>query len=206
MTATKTDLKRELSDCYIATATPRIVDVPEMGFLMVDGTGAAGGPAFQEAIGALYSVAYAAKFALKATGWDHVVMPLEGLWVWPEGVPAESAKIEDATWTLQMAEPEEVTSEVFYEALAASWKKRPNPALDRLRLERFHEGEAAQILHTGPYDAEQPTIARLHAFLEEEGYDARGAHHEIYLSDPLRTSPERLKTIIRRPVIPRSPR
>ena len=206
MTATKTGLKRELSDCYIATVTPRTVDVPEMGFLMVDGTGAPGGPAFREAIGALYSVAYTAKFALKATGWDHVVMPLEGLWVWPERVPAESAKIEDATWTLQMAEPEEVTSEVFYEALAASWKKRPNPALDRLRLERFHEGEAAQILHTGPYDAERPTIARLHAFLEEEGYDARGAHHEIYLSDPSRTSPERLKTIIRRPVILRSPR
>ena len=100
----------------------------------------------------------------------------------------------------------EVTRDVVYEALAASWKKRPNPALDRLRLERFHEGESAQILHTGLYDAERPTISELHTFLEEEGYDARGAHHEIYLSDPNRTAPARLKTIIRQPITPRSPR
>ena len=205
MAATKTDLKKELAECYAATTVPAIVEVPELGFLMIDGAGEPGepgGPAFTEAIGALYGAAYSAKFALKTAGSDHVVMPLEALWTSPGEESVDLDHPGDWEWTVMMAQPDTVTPDVVAGALETARSKRPLPALDLLRFERFREGTSAQILHVGPYDAEEPTIARLHAFLQREGYQARGAHHEIYLSDPARTAPERLKTIIRQAVRP----
>ena len=103
-------------------------------------------------------------------------------------------------WTLMIMQPEWVTPEMFEDALQLAAKKKRLPTLSELRLEARQEGLAVQIMHIGPYDAEAPTIARMHAFIRENGYELAGIHHEIYLSDPRRVAPERLKTVLRQPV------
>ena len=150
---------------------------------------------------ALFSVSYAARFALNRAGViDFAVMPLEGLW-WASGMPAFSIGDESAwDWTMLIMQPDEVTADVLADAKIRAAAKVPVTAHERLRLERFAGGLAAQVLHVGPYSAEGPTIARLHAFIAEQGRELAGQHHEIYLSDPRRSAPEKLKTIIRQPM------
>ena len=201
MTAAKVDFKRELRELYAPTRTASLVQVPELSFLMVDGHGDPNTSAeYREAVSALFSVSYAARFALKRSGLiDYGVMPLEGLWWVPD---ISEFSIEDKTawdWTAMIMQPEEVTDAVLADAKQAAAQKGL-PALERLRLERFAEGLSAQVLHVGPYSAEGPTIAGLHEFIAEQGYERAGKHHEIYLSDPGRAAPEKLKTIIRQPV------
>ena len=129
--------------------------------------------------------------------------PLEGLW-WPEterpSLEELQAERDAWNWTMMIALPEEVTAAELAAAAEAAARRRPSPALGLVRLEHFTEGLAAQIMHVGPYSAEAPTIERLHGFVEAQGYKLRGRHHEIYLGDPRRTAPERLKTVIRHPV------
>ena len=202
-TATKIDYRHELHQLYHAGRVPELIDVPELSFLMIDGHGDPNtAPEYAEAIGALYTVSYTAKFAIKRgpSGVDYGVMPLEGLW-WSRDMAAFVTEDKSAwDWTMMIMQPEIVTEEVLGEALAKSAKKVPADALGRLRLERFAEGPAAQVMHIGPYAAERPTLARLHAFIAEHGYERTGKHHEIYLSDPRRAAPEKLKTIVRQPV------
>jgi hypothetical protein len=183
-----------------------VVDVPPLTFLMLDGTGNPNtSTAYREAIEALYAASYTLKFALKkAAGRDYRVGPLEGLW-WVPGVEQQSfaemmSHKEDWLWAMMIAQPDDVAAEQVAGAIEQARRKRPLPGLARLRCERFHEGLAAQILHVGPYAAEWPTIERLHAFIREQGYHPRGKHHEIYLGDPRRAAPERLRTIIRQPI------
>jgi hypothetical protein len=201
------DLIRELKPLYAPSAKhPSIVEVPELAFLMIDGTGDPNtSEAYQEALNALYSSAYTLKFSLKkpAPERDFKVMPLEGLW-WVE---AEAPRMDEVkadrdawNWTMMIAVPDHVTADEVRDAATQAGRRKPLPAIDRVRLERFDEGLAAQIMHIGPYAAEAPTIERLHAFAEGQGYALRGRHHEIYLGDPRRTAPERLKTVLRHPV------
>jgi hypothetical protein len=103
-------------------------------------------------------------------------------------------------WTSMMVQPEFVTEALFAEAMAEVKKKKAPAAIDKVRLEKYTEGRCAQIMHIGPYSEEGPTIAKLHAFIEESGYEKTGKHHEIYLGDPRRAAPEKLKTVIRQPV------
>jgi hypothetical protein len=131
---------------------------------------------------------------------NYQVMPLEGLW-WVDDM--STFIIDDKTswqWTALIAQPDLVTAELVEQAVATAAAKRPLPAVGRVRLERFWEGRAAQLLRRGPFSAEGPTIARLHGFIAEQGLARRGKHHEIYLTDFTRTAPERLKTVIRQPV------
>lgn len=187
---------------------PAIVEVPELAFLMVDGHGDPNtSERFANAIQALYSAAYTLKFSLKKTDpeRDFKVAPLEGLWWAGEAAPTmdDLQRDRDAwNWTLLMAVPDAVTAEEVAAALEAAAKKKDLPAAPLLRVERFEEGLAAQILHLGPYAEEGPTIERLRTWAAEQGYEPRGRHHEIYLGDPLRTAPERLKTVVRQPVRP----
>jgi hypothetical protein len=201
MAATKVDFKRELRELYTAKPAPAMVEVPELAFLMVDGHGDPNtSQAYGEAVSALYSVSYAARFALKRAGvLDYGVMPLEGLWWVPDMSTFSIADKAAWDWTAMILQPDPVTLEVFEQARAKAAKKAL-PALDRVRLERFAEGPAAQVMHRGPYSAEGPTIAALHAFIAEQGHERAGKHHEIYLSDPTRSAPEKMKTIIRQPV------
>ncbi len=203
MSATKVDFKRELRELYAPAREPSLVEVPDLAFLMIDGHGDPNtAPEFSEAIEALYAVAYAAKFAIKRApeGIDYGVMPLEGVF-WTADMSTFATGERSAwDWTLMIMQPDQVTSEVFGEAQAAASEKKSLDAIGRMRLEALAEGLAAQVLHIGPYAAEGPTIQRLHAFIAEQGYERTGKHHEIYLSDPRRSAPERLKTVLRQPV------
>ena len=200
----KLDFKRELKELYGPRAGgPVIVDVPELLFLRVDGMGDPNTSRdYREAVEALFAVSYRVKFAVKrsADGIDYGVMPLEGLW-WVDDM--STFPLDDKSgwsWTAMIMQPDVVTDELVRRSIAEASKKKPLPAATKLRLERFGEGLAAQVLHLGPYSAEGPMIERLHAFVAEAGYRPSGKHHEIYLSDPSRADPAKLRTIIRQPV------
>jgi hypothetical protein len=198
------DYKRELKHLYAPSANaPTLVEVPPLYFLMIDGQGDPNtAPEYAGAVEALYALAYALKFMVKRglSAVDYSVMPLEGLW-WGAGIdwhdPSQRAGWQ---WTMMIMQPDLVTAELFEQALAATRKKKPGLALDRARLERYDEGPAAQILHIGPYATEGPTVAQLHAFIDQQGHMLRGKHHEIYLGDPRKSAPEKLRTVIRQPV------
>lgn len=198
------DLSKDLKPLY---SPPEgkfvIVDVPKLSFLMVDGEGDPNkAVAYRDAIEALYSLAYTAKFQLKLgpKKTDFRVMPLEGLW-WADDLAVFVGGDRNKwKWTMMIAVPGVVDANVLASARAKAGEKKDLPALRRLRLEPFREGKAVQTLYFGPYSGEGSTIAAMHRFAEENGYKLREKHHEIYLSDPRRTAPEKLKTILRQPI------
>ncbi len=201
----KVDYKKEMKHLF---NPPRdeftFVDVPEMKFLMIDGQGDPNKePAYQEAVEALYAMSYAIKFALKGQGFDYVVPPLEGLW-WAQDMSAFILEEKDKyLWTMMVMQPEQVTLELVERLLPEVKRKKDLPSLERLRLEKYHEGLAVQIMYFGPYADEGPTISQMHAFIKDVGFEPTGKHHEVYLGDPRRTAPEKLKTVIRQPVMER---
>ena len=197
----KIDLKKQLKHLYSSSKKPNIVDVPPAKFLTITGRGEPGGEAYQAALNALYSVAYTVKFKAKAAGRDFVVMTLEGLWWWddPEASIGEVPK-EEWNWKSMIRQPDFTTQEMVEEAKADAKEKKGLKEIERIVLEEYHEGLSAQIMHIGPYSEEGETIEKLHKFIEENGYKMRGYHHEIYMSDPRRTAPERWRTIIRQPI------
>ncbi len=198
----KRDFKKELKHLYGPSAKNfTVVDVPPMNFLMIDAHGDPNdNPAFQEGMEALYGMAYTIKFALKPQGIEFVVPPPEGLW-WMEDMSEFSLETKDRwQWTMMIMQPDEVTQEIVDAAQGELANKKDPPALSELRYERYDEGLSVQIMYLGAYADEGPTIARMHEFIRENGYDFNGKHHEIYLGDPRRTAPEKLKTVIRQPV------
>jgi hypothetical protein len=171
-----------------------VVDVPELAMLVVDGTGSPEGTEFTEAVETLLAVSYGAHFLLRRQRGDAPrVMPLEALWD-PPG---------DGRWAWRalVVQPPPVDAAVVAEALERA-RRRPRSALGRVRLERWEEGRSAQLLHVGPYASEGPSIDLLHREIAALGLRAHGRHHEIYLGDPRRSRPERLRTILRQPVEP----
>lgn len=199
----KSDFKRQFKELYSArVGTPAVVDVPELSFLMVDGTGDPNSSGeYREAVEALFSVSYGVKFAVKRgpDGMDYGVMPLEGLW-WADDMRAFSLDDKSSwSWTAMIMQPDLVTDDLVQRSIVEASDK-PLPAASKLRFDRFRERLAAQVLHVGPYSAEGPTIEQLHAFIAEAGFSRRDKHHEIYLSDPSRADPAKLKTIIRQPI------
>ena len=199
----KTDFKKELKHLYQPSAKEFVVvDVPPMSFLMIDGHGDPNtAQAYADAVETLYAVAYALKFMSKREkGMDYVVPPMEGLW-WVDNMAEFSTQDKSAwDWTMMIMQPEWVTQEMFEEALRQVEKKKNPPALSKLRLEAYDEGLSTQIMHIGPYEAEAPTIASMHAFIDRNGYQPAGKHHEIYLGDPRKVAPEKLKTVLRQPI------
>jgi len=198
----KIDFKKTLKQFYNPPAGKfTLVDVLPMNFLMIDGHGDPNKtPAFQGNTEALYTLAYTIKFALKPVGVEFVVPPTEGLW-WMEDMREFSLAVKDRwDWTLMIMQPQAVTPEILASARQQALRKKALPALEKVRLEAYHEGLSVQIMYYGSYAEEGPTIAHMHAFIRDEGYVPNGKHHEIYLSDPRRTAPEKLKTVIRQPV------
>jgi hypothetical protein len=199
---TTLDLRAELGDLYRPRAgKPAIVEVPSIRFLMIDGSGAPeAAPTYMDAIATLYPVAYTLKFSAKAQGNDFRMMPLETLW-WSEGSAVLDVNHPESwCWTAMIAVPSWVRDRHVEDAVRDAARRRPLPLGDDLRAERFHEGRSVQVLHVGPYGQEGPTIATMVRFIDEQGFETSGKHHEIYLSDPNRTDPDRLKTIVRMPV------
>jgi len=201
----KTDYKRELKQCYSAkTGQPVVVDVPKMNFLKIDGTGDPNtSQEYADAIQALYPVAYTIKFICKLEhGNDFSVMPLEGLW-WTEDMKDFNTDDKsDWLWTVMIMQPSVVDEDIFKQAIQQVREKKAPASLDKVRFESYEEGRAAQVMYVGPYSDEGPTIQALHQFIKEQGGVLEATnkhHHEIYLGDPRRTDPAKLKTIIRQP-------
>jgi hypothetical protein len=199
----KVDLRKELKQLYSPSAkTVAQVQVPAFTYLMIDGRGDPNHvPEYAQAVEALFSVSYTAKFMVKkvAKGRDYAVMPLEGLW-WAEDPSVFlTGDRTNWQWTMMIMQPAFVPHSVLRQAMTEVGRKKTLPALERLRIEQFEEGRCAQILHVGPFTEEGPTIQRLHAFIEEHSA-LRGKHHEIYLTDIRRAAPARWKTVIRQPM------
>ncbi len=207
----KIDYKKTEKHLYLPKS-PAVLQVPEMVFFAVDGAGDPNtSPAYAQAMEILYGLSFTVKMS-KMSGEepegyvDYVVPPLEGLW-WTDAPgfdgkpPADKG---DFRWTSLIRQPDFVNEEVFAWALERLAKKKPSLPLEKARFLRWEEGLCAHLLHIGPYDAEPASIDKLTAFIEEQGCapdfsDVR-RHHEIYLGDPRRTAPERLKTVVRHPV------
>lgn len=200
---TKIDFKRTLKHLYNPKKAFVTVDVPEMQFIMVDGHGDPNtAQEYKDAVAALYAVAYKMKFvSKKGLEKDYVVPPLEGLW-WAEDMETFTTREKSAwKWTMMIMTPDWITAEMFTDAVAQVRKAKNPVALDRVRLESYHEGLSVQILHIGSYDDETAVLAELHNhYIPENGLIETGKHHEIYISDPRRVAPEKLKTILRQPV------
>jgi hypothetical protein len=198
------DIKRERKEFYAPKNTSwAVVDVPEQQFIAVDGTGNPNtAPAYAHAVEALYTVAYTLKFTGKRmAGGDFVVAPLEGLW-WADRPEAFTGGAKDSWhWTMLISMPSWITEEMIEDAKQTASAKKKAPTISRLRHLTLHEGPSAQVLHIGSYDDEAPVLHELHhSYLGANGLRPTGLHHEIYLSDPRRTAPEKLRTILRQPV------
>jgi hypothetical protein len=194
-----------LKKLYSAKAgKPEMITVPAMRFLMIDGAGDPNtAPAFGSAVEALYGIAYTVKFALKKSkGLDYRVPPLEGLWWSSDMSDFLKGRKDRWQWTLMIMQPKGVTKNTVEAARAQVHERKFNPAMLEVRFEQFKEGRCAQVLHIGPYATEEPTIRHLHGFIAEHGFRPRGKHHEIYLGDPRRAKPEKLRTIIRQAAAP----
>jgi hypothetical protein len=202
------DVKRDRRDLYAPKAGEfAVVDVPETGFLLIDGHGNPNtAAAYREAVAALYTASYAVRAVAEETlGRVHTVGPLEGLWSAEDLAVFRTRDKSAWDWTMLIAQPGWITAELVGEALSRARVKRV-PALGLVRFERWAEGRSVQILHVGSYDDEGPVLERLHGeFLPAHGLAPTGRHHEIYLSDPRRTLPARLRTVLRQPVTAAAP-
>jgi hypothetical protein len=200
----KIDLKKEYKHLYGPSVRQVVeVDVPSFNFLMIDGMGDPNtSPEYAQAVEALFSVSYKAKFMLKQGGdaIDYAVMPLEGLW-WADDMSAFASNDKSNwKWTMMIMQPAFVAQNIINEAISEVQKKKNMPAISKLRYQEFTEGRCAQILHIGPFSEEGPTIERVHGFIEEQS-EITGKHHEIYLSDIRRAAPDKWKTVIRQPML-----
>lgn len=199
----KIDFTKEFKTLYNPPSKEVIViDIPEFNFLMVDGVGDPNtSKEYKEAIEALFAVSYGLKFAVKKgiEAVDYGVLPLEGLW-WADD-PASFAEGNKAAWnwTAMIMQPKYATENLFRDVFEQVRKKKTLPALSKMRFQILHEGLSVQIMHIGPYSAEKPTIEKIHGFMNENGYDFNGKHHEIYLSGR-HSAPEKMKTVIRQPI------
>lgn len=200
----KTDFKKEL-DAYRATLREfRIVEVPDLHYLMIDGYGDPNtSPMFTHAVESLYPLAYKLKFASKRElGRDYVVMPLEGLW-WAEDMDAFTTSRDKSRWdwTLMIMVPDWIDQDLLATAAEQAGAKNRPDRLDEVRLETLSEGRCVQTLHIGSYDDEAGLLSRMHhEFIPTHGLKMVGTHHEIYLSDARKVAPDKLRTILRQPV------
>ena len=191
-----------------STKEPTLINVPQMQYLMIDGHGKPEtSHEFQDAIQALYGIAYTLKFSRKKRGEDstYKIPPLEGLWWADDNRDFEAGGNPEAwQWTLMIAQPDFITRKEFNDAVKELVAKKPETSAAKfVRLEKWKEGPSVQVMHVGPYAEEWQTIKRLMEYAERYGV-ATGKHHEIYLGDPRRSAPEKLKTILRHPVKLRS--
>jgi len=198
------DVKKILKPFYAPTNRDwELVEVPAQRFIAIDGSGDPNtAPAYALAVEALYAVAFGIKFqAKRELGRDAVVAPLEGLWFADDASVFTGGAKAQWHWTLLISQPDWVTDAFIGQAIAAASAKKKLAALVRVRTETLDEGLSAQLLHVGAYDDEAPVLAALHdEFLAGNGLRVDGRHHEVYLSDPRRTEPAKLKTVLRQPV------
>lgn len=201
----KLDYKKDFKELYLPSGNPSLIDVPAMRFIMVDGQGDPSGEEYQQAVSLLYSLTYTIKMKGKNLKgyFEYVIPPLEGLW-WVKGDSFDLQKRNRWLWTSMIRQYDFVTPDVFAWAVEIARQKNPDLDYSRARMETFTEGLCLQILHTGPYADEPATLEKLHSFARENNLRVMTGntrkHHEIYLLNPLKTAPEKLKTVLRIPV------
>lgn len=192
--------KIDFKDEYKATRKPRLMTFKPSTYLSIDGQGEPGGEAFSDRIGALYGMAWTVKMTRKFGGkQDYTVGKLEAQW-WADTPNFADSPKDQWRWKLMIRTPEFVKKAELKKAVDVLLKRGKSAAVKDVRLETLREGRCVQMLHVGPYEREPETIAIMKAFAEAEGLAFNGRHHEIYLSDPRRVAPEKLKTILRHPV------
>ena len=203
----KIDLKKALKQFYSPpTGKFSIVDVPVMNFIMIDGEGDPNkSQEYRDAIESLYAISYTIKFIVrKEKSIDYGVMPLEGLW-WADDMTRFTTGNKDIwKWTAMIMQPQYISKELFKQAIEQVGKKKNLASLASARFQSFQEGLSAQIMYLGPFSGEGPTIDKLHNYIRDSGHNFDGLnqkHHEIYLSDFRKTAPEKLKTVIRQPIV-----
>ena len=198
----KLDLKKSRKELFSAPHNRFVpIDVPPVSYLMADGHGDPNrAPEYKAAVESLYATAYTIKFLYKADGRDFVVAPLEGLWSARDPASFVARRKDEWDWTMMIMMPDFVDEASFQRGRARAAEKL-DAISESLRLETLEEGLCLQALHIGSYDEEGPLLAKLHdEIMPAEGYDFAGRHHEIYLGDPRKTAPEKLKTLLRQPV------
>jgi hypothetical protein len=196
--ATKLDLYAKHKNEYVASRMPAFVRVGPAQYLAVRGKSAPGAEQFQRAIAALYNVAFTVKMARKSAGGDYAVTKLEGLWWEPADAQPNAQTVWN--WQLMIRVPPFITSKEVHDTIDSLIAKGKSEDLRYVELVPLEEGECVQILHIGPYTEEKESIGKMREFAGRVGRKFRGWHHEIYLSDPRRVKPEKLKTILRNPV------
>ncbi len=204
----KLDFKKEYKDFYLPKSKPAFIQVPPISFVMVDGHGDPNGAEYQNAVSLLYALTFTIKMS-KMSGnqpkgyFEYVVPPLEGLWNCDDG-PFDLKRRDAWCWTSMIRQPDFVTPEVFNWACEEAAKKKKDLDFSKARFETYEEGMCVQILHIGPYSTEPESVAKIAEFITENGLmddiGKKRRHHEIYLGDPRKTAPERLKTVLRHPV------
>ena len=201
--ARKLDLYKLHAAEYVKPRHPVLVATRPARYLTIDGSGDPNGPQFGEKVGALYAMAYTIKMGKKRLGQDFKVAGLEGLW-WGVGGDRSRWMIEQSRtswrWKLLIRMPDFIKERCAVMAAELLVEKGKTRLVKAVKLERIAEGKCVQVLHVGPYAAEGPTMDAMLAFAKDEGLRFTGRHHEIYLSDPRRAKPEKLKTILRHPV------
>jgi hypothetical protein len=196
----KLDLYKEFKSEYVTPKQPEFVVVGPAKYLAVIGQGAPGGERFRKHISALYSVAFALKMAEKFAGHDYKVCHLEGQWWAENGSDFRTHQSKEWQWRLLIRVPEFITQNEVNAAIKSVLEKGKPALAAEVKLEELSEGRCVQILHVGPYPEEKTSIEKMNALAQRNGVHLRGPHHEIYLSDPNRVPPQRLRTILRCPV------
>ena len=198
----KIDLFKLHKDQYIAPKQPQLVEIHKAQYLAISGRGEPGGEEFTAKIGALYGAAYTIKMTRKFAGkQDYTICKLECLlWVDGEGQDFSTTDAKQWNWTFLIRTPDFIRGHDLETAVDTLLKKGKEPKVRQVSLESIEEGLCVQMLHVGPYDKEGETVEQMEAFAKEQGMEFHGRHHDIYLSDPRRVPPERLKTILRHPV------
>jgi len=204
MPTKKLDFKKEQPGLYNPSSkTIALVDVPEMKFFMIDGKGDPNtAQEFKDAIETLFPISYGLKMPFKKQhpDMDYVVPPLEGLWYMENMAEFSMASKDQWLWTLMMRVPDFVPDDEAISVIEQVKAKKQPPSIDKTRFEHYNEGKCVQIMHVGPFDAEPPTIQKMHAWAKDNGLELAGKHHEIYLSDLRRVAPEKMRTVLRQPV------
>ena len=195
----KLDLYRRFKSEYVAPKNPTLIRVGSARYLTVSGRGDPNGAGFGAAVGALYGVAFTIKMAKKAVKKDYVVAKLEGLW-WGgrRGKLLIDAPRHTWRWKVMIRVPTFITASDVARAKRELLRRAKSGGT--VRLESLREGRVVQLLHVGPYDREHESLGRMEEYARANGVRLAGRHHEIYLSDPRRVAPAKLRTILRRPV------
>jgi hypothetical protein len=202
----KYEWRKKEKGLYLPKNIPEIIDVPALNFFAIKGEGNPNDSLFSEYIGALYSLSYAIRMSYKAGlepqgFYEYTVYPLEGVW----DISDEAKKVYNGTldkdtlvYDIMIRQPDFVTEAYAQETIERTMKKKPNEFLEQVKFSSQEGGKCVQMLHLGSYDNEPETFEIMEAFCKENNLERQSkTHREIYLSDPRKVAPEKLKTVLR---------